>query len=130
MAKEILVNDGGAPARIIPMVCNEAISAGEALKMHTDGYVMLATALQEIIGFALTDAVALGTVNVVSGSGVVLNVITDVVVVGNELSVDEAKNGFLKPKTAYSGGTQSDEIVAIALETNATTATLTKVMVV
>jgi hypothetical protein len=99
--------------------------------MHTDGYVMLATqGLVNIIGFALTDADQLGIVNVVTGSGVMLNVITDVVVRGDQLSVDVAKPGFLAPKTAFGADTQEDQICAIALETNATTNTLTKVMVI
>ena len=129
--KTVLVNDGGAPARIMNFVWGEAISAGEALKMHTDGNVMLATSnLISIIGFALTDAASGDMVSCVSGSGIVLNVITDAVTVGDELSVDSGKPGFLDTKTAYSDGVAEDKICAVALETNATTATMTKVMVI
>ncbi len=37
MATEILVNDGGAPARIIPFVAVEAITAGDALGLTAEG---------------------------------------------------------------------------------------------
>ena len=33
MATEILVNDGGAPARIMPFVTDEAITAGDAVQL-------------------------------------------------------------------------------------------------
>ena len=128
--KGILVNDGGAPARIINFTCGEDISAGHALKMLSDGKAMLATALEVIIGFALTDAADGTKVSCITGSGVVLNAITDVVLAGDELSVDAAKAGFLDAKIPYSGGTQADQIVAVALENNSTTNTLTKVMVI
>lgn len=39
MATEILVNDGGAPARIIPIACSEAVTAGDVMELHTDGLV-------------------------------------------------------------------------------------------
>ena len=129
--KTVLVNDGGAPARIMNFVCGEAIEAGEALKMHTDGNVMLATSnLVSIIGFALTDAASGDMVSCVSGKGIVLNVITDAVSVGDELSVDSAKPGFLETKTAFGADTQEDKVCAIALEDNTTTDTMTKVMVI
>ena len=128
--KTVLVNDGGAPSRIINFECGEAIEAGEALKMHTDGLAMLATSnLVPIIGFALTDAASGDLVSCVCGKGIVLNVVTDAVVRGDQLSVDAAKPGFLETATAYADGTAEDKICAIALETNATTDTMTKVMV-
>ena len=129
--KTVLVNDGGAPARIMNFKAGEAIEAGEALKMHTDGTVKLQTSnLLEIVGFALTDAASGAQCSVVTGSGIILNVITDAVTCGDELSVDSAKPGFLETKTAYTDGTAEDKIVAIALETNATTDTMTRVMVI
>tara|TARA_R110002051_G_scaffold183760_1_gene253267 strand:+ start:160 stop:561 length:402 start_codon:yes stop_codon:yes gene_type:complete len=128
--KTVLVNDGGAPARIMNFECGEAIEAGEALKMHTDGTAMLATdKLIPIIGFALTDAASGDLVSCVTGHGIVLNVVTDAVTVGDQLSVDAAKPGFLETATAYSASAESDKIPAIALETNATTDTMTRVMV-
>ena len=128
--KTVLVNDGGAPSRIINFECGEAIEAGEALKMHTDGLVMLATSnLIPVIGYALTDTAINDLVSIVTGKGCILNVVTDAVVRGDQLSVDSAKPGFLETATAYSDGTAEDKVCAIALETNATTDTMTKVMV-
>ena len=37
MATEILINDGGAPSRILPFIASEDISAGEVLKAGTTG---------------------------------------------------------------------------------------------
>ena len=39
MATEVLVNDGGAPARIIPLTAGATISGGHILDMQTDGEV-------------------------------------------------------------------------------------------
>jgi hypothetical protein len=39
MATEVLVNDGGAPARIIPYIAGSTISAGDPLQIATDGEV-------------------------------------------------------------------------------------------
>jgi len=128
--KGVIVNDGGAPARIINLEAGEAIEAGEALKMHTDGLVMLATSnLIPVIGYALTDTAINDLVSIVTGKGIVLNVVTDAVVRGDQLSVDAAKPGFLETAAGYADGTAEDKICAIALETNATTDTMTKVMV-
>jgi hypothetical protein len=37
MATEILVNDGGAPARILPFTAGATLSGGEAVIMSADG---------------------------------------------------------------------------------------------
>ena len=70
MATEILVNDGGAPARILPFLAGEAISAGEALTASAtaDMTAVLATAGNiNIIGFALTDAAVGDMCSVITG---------------------------------------------------------------
>ena len=77
MAKEILVNDGGAPARILPFEAGEAISAGEPVQVHTDGTVIDTTANFMMTGIALTDAVDGGICNVVTGSGVIVRALCD-----------------------------------------------------
>ena len=41
--KTVLVNDGGAPARIINFTAAAAISAGNVLKIDSNGKVALAT---------------------------------------------------------------------------------------
>ena len=130
IVKTVLVNDGGAPSRIVNFTAGEALEAGEALKIHTDGTAKLATSnLAHVIGFALTDTASGDVASVVTGSGIVINAITDAVTAGDELSVDSAKPGFLETKTAYSDGTAEDKIIAVALETNATTDSMTKVIV-
>tara|TARA_Y100000310_G_scaffold87803_1_gene84677 strand:+ start:142 stop:561 length:420 start_codon:yes stop_codon:yes gene_type:complete len=85
MATEILVNDGGAPARILPYIALEAISAGEFLTADgtATAKVQLAdsgdSAGQQFVGlgWALTDAASGSICNVITGRGVVLNVQTD-----------------------------------------------------
>ena len=83
MATEILVNDGGAPARILPYVAAEAISAGEFLTVDGDGSMQLADSGdsngQQFVGagWSLTDAASGAIVNVITGRGVVLNIQTD-----------------------------------------------------
>ena len=119
--KGILVNDGGAPARIINFIAGEDISAGEALKMHTTGKAMLATnGALPIMGLALTDAADGAQVSCITGSGVVCYAITLGVAVGDGLNVGG---------TAGALETSTDEAVALCLETNTTSGSLTKVLV-
>ena len=55
--KTVLVNDGGAPARIINFTAAAAISAGNVLKIDSNGKVALATTgLSPIAGVAMVDA--------------------------------------------------------------------------
>ena len=58
MATEILVNDGGAPARIIPFTAGSAITAGYALQMGADAEVDTIAAADNVmpVGVAFTDA--------------------------------------------------------------------------
>ena len=127
MATEILVNDGGAPARILPYVADEAISAGELLSIDADGEAQLAdsdhTGGQNFsgIGWALTDAAIGNIVNVITGCGVVLNVQTDgSLTAGNALmmsdtagsmklgtnaTTDPSTQAVLLESTAVGGGT-------------------------
>ena len=75
MASEILINDGGAPARILPFVAGSTITAGDVLMMDTDGEVDPSTSdVEPALGVALTDAAAGATVNCISGSGVIVRV--------------------------------------------------------
>ena len=77
MAKEVLVNDGGAPARILPFEAGEAISAGAPVQVHTDGTVIDTTANFMMTGIALTDAASGAVCNVVTGSGVIVRALCD-----------------------------------------------------
>ena len=124
--KGILVNDGGAPARIINFTAAAAISAGECCKIDTSGNAALATdGTLPVAGFALADAASGDLVSLVTGSGVVIYAITTAVTVGDTLMADTSGTaGSLDTTTA-----DTDEFVAIALETNATVDSLTKVLV-
>ena len=77
MASEILVNDGGAPARILPFEAGEAIVAGEPVQVHTDGTVIDTTANFMMTGIALTAAADGAICNVVTGSGVIVRALCD-----------------------------------------------------
>jgi len=93
MATEILVNDGGAPARILPIVAGEAITAGDALSVDTSGEVVkadtdLATGhVEYCVGFALTDTTSGSICDVISGKGVILNINCADVTAGKGLRV-------------------------------------------
>ena len=77
MASEILVNDGGAPARILPFEAGEAIVAGEPVQVHTDGTVIDTTANFMMTGIALTAAADGAICNVVTGSGIIVRALCD-----------------------------------------------------
>ena len=79
MATEILINDGGAPARILPYTTVEAVSAGDACSLDTNGLLQKANSGDTgfdfaYVGIALTDAAAGAVASVVTGVGVVLNI--------------------------------------------------------
>jgi len=116
MATEILVNDGGAPARILPFTAAAALSGGHCVEMHTTGKVRHdeGAASKKVVGFAFTDAVADGPCSIITGHGVILNLaVTGSVTVGGTLEVDAgaaARNGVLK------AGTTAGGMVAMSLE--------------
>ena len=132
MAGEILINDGGAPARILPFVASAAIDAGECVKLAASGKVALATdADMPIAGVALTSATGDGEMcNVISGKGVILNVqCVAAVNRGDALMTDASTPGSLIISTADN----TDETLGYALEDaggGTATAGLTKVLVV
>ena len=75
MATEVLVNDGGAPARILPFTAGSAISAGRMVTLATDGEVDQSGAdAHNAIGVAMVDATSGNILPVVTGKGVILNV--------------------------------------------------------
>ena len=115
MATEILINDGGAPARILPFISNEIITAGQVVKISTVGKVEMCTDEDfPIAGVLLTDAVVGGPANVVTGSGVILNIkCAAAVVTGNGLMVNEAAPGEL----IITDDDSNSSTVAYALET-------------
>ena len=132
--KGIIVNDGGAPARIMNFIANEAISAGEALVFHTNGKAKLATDNNAgVCGFALTDAAAAAQVSMVTGRGVMLYVICHADVdAGDMLMVDETTPvaGSLIQTLEDGSGNLTNITVAIAQEDAPAAGGLTKVMVI
>jgi len=84
MANEIIVNDGGAPARILPFVAVEAVTAGDALGLTAEGSGNASKVNQLtdselmgiMVGVALTDAAAGEVCSVVSGRGVIVRINT------------------------------------------------------
>jgi alkyl sulfatase BDS1-like metallo-beta-lactamase superfamily hydrolase len=80
MATEILLNDGGAPARILPFTAAETVTAGNLLTVDATGKVQNAistdTAGQQFagIGFALTTITSGNIASVITGKGVILNI--------------------------------------------------------
>ena len=114
----VLVNDGGAPARIINFEAAEAITAGSALEIQAaTGKVLMAdTDGVRTAGFALVDAASGDLCSCVTGSGVVLMVNVDGdsadVAIGDFLEVGE--NGTLIKQASMADKTT----VAIALEAN------------
>jgi hypothetical protein len=115
MATEILVNDGGAPARILPFTAGEAISAGEVLKASTaaDNTCLLATiATAPVLGVALVDAASGDMCSVISGRGVILNIQCTAETAGINLMVD----GTAGQLDEWSDSPLSNQVVATTLE--------------
>ena len=124
--KGILVNDGGAPARIINFLAGEAISAGEVLKSSTAANMTALLATDDehpVIGVALADAASGDLVSVVSGRGVILYIQCTDETAGINLMVD----GTAGQLDEWSNSTASNKIVAVTLENNSA-AGLTKCM--
>ena len=123
--KGIIVNDGGAPARIMNFIAAAALSAGDALHMDSDGKAGKCDDNDEpIAGYALTDAAAGAPVSMVTGGGLMLYVNVDNVATGVLLMADEATPGQL---TTLAEGSNNVG-VAVTLENNSG-AGLTKVLV-
>ena len=130
IVKGILVNDGGAPARILNFTAAEAISAGEALKIDTAGKLALSTDNNApIAGVALIDAAAADQCSAVTGSGVMLYMICkNDVNVGDALMTDSTA-GQLVLCAEDGSGNLTNIAVAYALEDAPAAGGLTKVLV-
>ena len=131
MATEILVNDGGAPARILPFLANGAMSGGEVAEFELSGTAGdVRQAIADSVttcGVLLTDAADNTIASVITGHGELQNIYaTGAVAVGDLGIVDAA--GVLDftgtAATVAAAGTD----VAIALETQASGLGLVKCM--
>ena len=120
MATEILINDGGAPARILPFTAGSSISAGEYVVMNSDGEVdKVAATHAHGVGVALTAQTSGNVASVISGKGVILKTyvsgtagdLAGAVAAGDALCT-KSDGYLLKGHTTFASGTT----VAIALE--------------
>ena len=132
MATEILVNDGGAPSRILPYIAGSTVAAGKAVTIAADGQVdHVAVSGAKMLGVALTAAESGNVCNVIAGKGIQLNVFTSGsnIAIGDELvcAVGASLAGMLVEQTASAA---QGEVLAIALEAGSATAGLTKVQIV
>ena len=103
MATEILVNDGGAPARIIPFTAGSTITAGYALQMGADAEVDTIAGADNVmpIGVAFTDETSGNIASVITGKGIVLNMYCSGTI-GRGDNVATLADGNLGPASASS----------------------------
>ena len=115
MATEILLNDGGAPARILPFTAAAACTAGHLVTVTAaDSVTMSTSGTSGGMGFMFVDAPSGQNGSVITGKGVILNVaVTGTTAAGNLLSAGSGATatGFLHPI-----GALTDTAYAIALE--------------
>lgn len=137
MATEILVNDGGAPARIMNLAnANADLTAGLVVDINASGKI-IAAADDQTGGTSKAQAVALGVLlvdategdptSIVTGKGIVCNVQSVAgLTVGEELVVDNAG------KLEHSANLETDRIFAIALDStfSADSLNYTKVLII
>tara|TARA_Y100001937_G_C6863638_1_gene217444 strand:- start:57 stop:488 length:432 start_codon:yes stop_codon:yes gene_type:complete len=101
MATEILINDGGAPARIMNLGnAGAAISAGTFVDIDSNGKIQASTADQEAsssgqvghLGVLLVDAASGAPTSVITGKGIVCNVLgaEAMSTVGTQITVNDA----------------------------------------
>ena len=137
MATEVLVNDGGAPARIMNLALAGAdLTAGLVVDINASGKI-IAAADDQTGGTSKAQAVALGVLlvdaadgdptSIVTGKGIVCNVQSVAgLTVGEELVVDDAG------KLEHSANLETDRIFAIALDStfSADSENYTKVLII
>ena len=137
MATEVLVNDGGAPARIMNLALAGAdLTAGLVVDINASGKI-IAAADDQTGGTSKAQAVALGVLlvdategdptSIVTGKGIVCNVQSVAgLTVGEELVVDDAG------KLEHSANLETDRIFAIALDStfSADSLNYTKVLII
>jgi len=130
MATEVLINDGGAPARIIPYIAGSTIAAGDPLQVAADGEVDTCfTTSGSLLGVALTAATSGSICNAITGRGVVLNVLCSGAAAGTNIApgvtlVPDTRGFLVSGLNTAMGPPQG---VAIALGTGSITAGLLKV---
>jgi len=142
MATEILVNDGGAPARIMNLaVANADLEAGLVVDINSSGKIIAAAddqtggtnkAQAAALGVLLVDATSGNPTSIITGKGIVCNVQSVAgLTVGEELVVDDGG------KLEHSGNIETDRIFAVALastfsgtDSGGTATNFTKVLII
>ena len=117
MATEILINDGGAPARILPFTAGSTIAAGEPVIMATtDGEVDSVAAAASgtmALGVSLTATTSGSICNVISGRGVILNAsVSGTAAIGSELEMSGL--GDFQPWVLHDAGAGRPTALALA----------------
>ena len=116
MATEILLNDGGAPARILPFTAGETLPAGYVCTMNSSGEIDLADAdhgdgyKHYAMGIAMDPATSGTIVNLITGRGVICKIQTAAGAAGRSLKLSST-DGQLEDNDAFG------KVVAIRLET-------------
>jgi hypothetical protein len=125
MATEIIVNDGGAPARILPFTAGSTVTAGYPVQMGADGEVdKFASANGKPLGFALTTVTSGNIASIVTGHGVVLNAYCSGTIgkgdgvatladgnLGQASSAANAIGYYIDPSGAHSGAASMQRIL-------------------
>ena len=126
MAAEVIVNDGGAPARILPFVSAATGSAGDPIILDTAGKTAASAVGFRIAGVLLTDVDTVGDLaNVVMGHGCILKVKCKAdVTVGEILVAGTARLDGLANNATQGGLDDGVEIVGICLEAGDTSSDL------
>ena len=116
MATEIIVNDGGAPSRILPFTAGSTVTAGYPVQMGADG---------EVDKFASANSKPLGNIaSIVTGHGIVLNAYVSGTVglgdgvatladgnLGQASSAANAIGYYIDPSGAHSGAASMQRIL-------------------
>ena len=118
MATEVILNDGGSPAKILPFVSAATGSAGDPIVIDTAGKTAASTAGVKIAGFLLTDVDTIGDMaNVVMGSGCILKVnCKSDVAIGDILTAGVGRLDGNTNNATAEGKDDGYEIVGVALE--------------
>jgi hypothetical protein len=127
MATEILVNDGGAPARILPFTAGATVSGGHVVTMQADGKLDPAGAADlNTLGVAFVDATDTNNMSVITGRGVIVNAYVTGSSLGSGALLEVgATAGDLRPRSTADAG------VAVLLEAvNSGTPALYKVLLI
>ena len=125
MATEIIVNDGGAPSRILPFTAGSTVTAGYPVQMGADGEVdKFASANRKPLGFALTTVTSGNIASIVTGHGIVLNAYVSGTVglgdgvatladgnLGQASSAANAIGYYIDPSGAHSGAASMQMIL-------------------